>query len=1102
MSRRRMKLTPVMRALYVTGALSAAHVAAAQTLPESRPQAIAQALYAANADVAQIELELAKDGLPADGQTPARLTLRLRGADGQPLPGRHRVTIETTGGRLLLPGAATDEAGPGALDADGRTPAVQIDVEGGEAHFALLAPMTPQTVRVRVGAGRAQTEGEVRFAPVLRPMLAVGLVEGVIRLSPAQSAAVQSVGLDDGFEQAMRHFQRASSDGSKFAAARAAFYLKGAISGETLLTAAYDSDKDTRARLLRDIQPEAFYPVYGDSALKTFDARSAGRLYVRLDNGSNYALLGDFTTGDGFVQQTGSGRVAPQALRSLGAYSRTLTGLSGQWDVDGLRVGGFAAHDSLKQVTEELRGFGLSGPFALANNSALENSEKVEILVRSQSNPGVILSVTPLRRFEDYDFEPFSGRIMLARPLASVDPYGNPQSLRITYEVDQGGPAFWVAGASADWRGEAVRLGANAVTDRNPLAPYTLASAYANWAPSERSQLTAEVAASRSRLYTQGGSIYTVPQYGGSEQVLERSALAARVAASRHGEDWNADFYAVQTGVGFYNPNAPMQLGRREASAKGDLRLAPEWKLFAEALHSEDAATGGARSGGALGAAWQPDARWTISGGLRRVQENAQWQGAANLIAPTVTPGSLGRPTGGFFGGIDPLVIDPATGQSSSSYAGLTPTAPGQGIALNTTTAFAAAQYQVAKDWQLEGLAETSVAGERAWRGAAGVRWQWAERSSLYARVESQQGLDASTGAMRSQQLAIGADTGYMPGGQWVSEYRLRDATGRESQWANGLRNTWQLDEGFYATTSAEYLRVIGSLGGSAAALAGGLDYTASPVWKAGGKLEVRRQFDNPATPGSERVDSLLSSLTVARKLSRDWTFLGRNYLLTQRWAAGSVMNPLDPTQTQTAAYTALQDRVQLGVAYRPVDSTRLDMLSRYEFMTSRNADGQYGLKEQAHIVSLHTVYHPSRPWWISGRVAAKARSEEGLSADGPTHYHAALLAGRLIWDVSERWDVGLLASVLQGQTGTGGTVATGTGRSRQSALGIETGYLVQENLWLSVGYNHRGFFDPDLTGSDYTQRGVFLRLRFKFDEDLLRGNQPAVNPALPRTTS
>ena len=60
--------------------------------------------------------------------------------------------------------------------------------------------------------------------------------------------------------------------------------------------------------------------------------------------------------------------------------------------------------------------------------------------------------------------------------------------------------------------------------------------------------------------------------------------------------------------------------------------------------------------------------------------------------------------------------------------------------------------------------------------------------------------------------------------------------------------------------------------------------------------------------------------------------------------------------------------------------------------------------------------------------------------------------------------------------------------RRRQGAeygLGIEAGYLVTSNLWLSAGYNFFGFKDDDLAGADYTNRGAYVRLRYKFDEEL-----------------
>jgi hypothetical protein len=68
------------------------------------------------------------------------------------------------------------------------------------------------------------------------------------------------------------------------------------VKGDYLLTAAYDSEREVRERLFRDIQPDEFYPVYGDSSVRGFEAQSTGPLYVRIDKKRSYLLYGDFVT--------------------------------------------------------------------------------------------------------------------------------------------------------------------------------------------------------------------------------------------------------------------------------------------------------------------------------------------------------------------------------------------------------------------------------------------------------------------------------------------------------------------------------------------------------------------------------------------------------------------------------------------------------------------------------------------------------------------------------------------------------------------------------------------------------------------------------------
>jgi hypothetical protein len=110
---------------------------------------------------------------------------------------------------------------------------------------------------------------------------------------------------------------------------RAALFLKGKVLGNSLLTMSFDSDKETRARLLRDIKPEQMYPVYGDASVKGFEARSSERLYVRLDKNRNFVMYGDYNTADGFSQSAGTGVVAGNTVRQLATYNRSLTGVKG-----------------------------------------------------------------------------------------------------------------------------------------------------------------------------------------------------------------------------------------------------------------------------------------------------------------------------------------------------------------------------------------------------------------------------------------------------------------------------------------------------------------------------------------------------------------------------------------------------------------------------------------------------------------------------------------------------------------------------------------------------------------------------------------------------
>src|SRR4030095_1457640 len=148
--------------------------------------------------------------------------------------------------------------------------------------------LDPGDAKITVNSGSLGAETTLAFMPELRPFMGVGIVQGTISLRSLKSGSITPTRSRDGFDEELQKWLVTGDDGQVTASARAAFYLKGKIKGDYLLTAAYDSDKGTRERLFRDIQPDEFYPIYGDSAVKGFDAQSTSRFYIRIDTRKCY----------------------------------------------------------------------------------------------------------------------------------------------------------------------------------------------------------------------------------------------------------------------------------------------------------------------------------------------------------------------------------------------------------------------------------------------------------------------------------------------------------------------------------------------------------------------------------------------------------------------------------------------------------------------------------------------------------------------------------------------------------------------------------------------------------------------------------------------
>ncbi len=987
----------------------AAYEEAAPEVPEVVPEVFVPRLTAAH----RLVVEFDRTDAPADGQSTIRAIVRVLDAEGQQTDLPTYVSVETSGGRLQLPGAPTDETRVGRGDLDRLMPGIQVPLAGGLGRFTVLAPYEPEDVEVRVTLGEHEQRALLHFVPERRPMLVTGFIEGNATLSSMSA----SDGRSNEFERELGRASGTFSGDKGSYGASSQVFAKGEVGKGYLLTFSYDSERAAESRFFRDIRPEEFYPIRGDASIQGFDARSSESVYLRVDRNRSYLLYGDFVTGSS---------LAPQAL---GQYARTVTGLRHHLEGERGKLGTFLSESSARQIVEEQPARGVSGPYYVSRGDGLRNSEKVEILTRSRNQPAVILAVRPMRRFIDYTFEPFSGQIIFMAPVPSVDVDFNPLTIRVSYEADEGGEQFWMGGADGQLRlTDSVSVGGSFVEDRDPLQPFRLYSTNTTLRFGAATTLLAESAI--------------------SESGVDQRGTASRVEFRHAGEKLNMQALWGLSDTDFQNPSSSLQQGRAETAVNARYALRPGTSLRGELLRSEDRALGARREGMFAGVEQQLSERFTVDAGVRQSRDEG---GPVNAGAAGITNIAQGQ-------GFTPYIVNAPGVLPATEYADFTAWHVGLKAQVNDKS-------------RLFAEVEQDIDDASKSRYALGADYRIADRARIYARHEdlsSTSGPYGLTSDDRStSSTLIGFDTSYLDTGQLFSELRLRDSiAGSEAHAAFGLRQMWMPRDGLRLSGGFERQQAMGERNETATALSGGAEFSHNPLWRATTRLELRRDAE---------YDAVLSTIGYAHKINRDWSLIVRNYL---NWAE----------KREGSSDRFLQDRLQVGFAFRQTDTNVWSALGRYERLWERDNTGITNSSRTVDILSAHASMHPSRTLWLSGRLAAKWVSEEVDSA--ADSFNAQLAGFRVVHDLSKRWDIGFASQVL----------FEPRRNAMQYSLGPEVGFLMAENLWISLGYNFGGFQDRDLAAMEYTSGGVYLRFRFKFDEDLFgrgrEGIDPSVTPA------
>tara|TARA_R110002124_G_scaffold274866_2_gene444929 strand:+ start:16400 stop:23569 length:7170 start_codon:yes stop_codon:yes gene_type:complete len=915
------------------------------------------AIYAPG-KASKLKVTVPRNNVSADGVSTALIRVEVLDKNGIRVGDRAPIMLDTEFGTWKV------------KDNNESEPGTQTFIVGGVAEFELISTAQPTSTKVRANLGVISAEVKVEFLPDLRPLIAAGILEGTLRFK--EEVNISSAKEDDGFE---RELKQLSYDFNRFTGdARLAFFIKGKVSGKTLLTAGFDSEKDKEERLFRDIRPDEFYPVYGESSIKGYDAQSSSRLYVRVDRGKTYALYGDFITQD-----------RDQDIQ-LGVYSRAQTGVKANFEEGKVKAQAFGINAFSSRKVREFQGQGISR-YDLPDNDIVDNSEIIEIITYDREQRDVILSVETLTRFRDYVIDPFSGVITFKNPVSSIDIDFNPVFIRATYEVTNNQDRYLIGGVKAETElKDGITVGASAVQDNNPEDQLTL--------------LSANVVADLSK------NTKLVGEFANTETDSRGNGSAVRMQVNHKGSKLDVFAQVGKSDKDFSNEGSSLGQGRTEARARTRYKLNGSTSIKNELLFTRNDTTSDRTFGGLLSA--EKTFGNNISAELGfRYSENYR----ATLDTTSYNTNIRGKVKADL-----PFLVG------------------------------ASAFGEIEQD--------LNEADKRLI--AIGADYRLRKIAKVYARhelISSANGVNTLSSNQQKNNTIVGIDANYMKNGQVYSEYRLNDAfDGRSGQAAIGLRNQFRLSEGLGLNFGFERVFTVeGAAINDGTALTSAIDYTGSTNWKATARAEARF---------TETSNTYLNSLGYGLKLNNDWTLLTKNIVSVNTIEGSSGLNKV-------------QERLQVGAAYRSTATNRFDALLRYEFKheIDKNIDSEFF--RTAHIVSSHGNYHPYSDLTFSGRVAAKYSLESDSQLRTSTFLE--LVSGRALYDINEKWDTGINASILANSDFT----------TKDYGLGVEVGFLVATNLRLATGFNFFGYDDEDLVANNYTQRGVYLGFSYKFDERL-----------------
>ncbi len=854
---------------------------------------------------------------------------------------------------------------------------------------------------------------------------------------------------------------------------RVAFFVNGKWGDHWKLTASADTregpvdelfsnfmDKSPDA-LFRRIDPDYYYPTFGDDATVQEMAPSMGKFFVRLGRDDDYAQWGNFNIG--YMNNE-----LAQVDRGLyGANLHYQSGGTTEFGERRLTVDAFAAEPGTVASREEFRGTGGSLYF-LQRQDILAGSERVRIELRDKAS-GVVTGVINLMPAMDYDIDYLQGRILLTEALPSTvndqllvrsdSVSGDEAYLVVRYEYTPGFDdvdALATGGQAHVWIGDHVKVGVT--TNLNEQdgaesslngADVTLRWAANSWLKVQRA--SSEGLVSLPQVSSDGGfgfSAFDPGSFVNADADADRVDISIGFGDFVGFTDGNLTAYVQELEAGFSGPGLTVLTDTRNYGGTFTLPIAERFSVAAK-VDNRIQDQGIETRAREFNIGYQITENWDVRAGYRQDER------------------------------VDGSIIVPLTQEEGERADAVLQ------IGYNSRATWSA--YMFTQD-------TLSVSGNRRENARTGLGGSYRISEKLRVDAEVSDGDLGAGGRLGTNYVHSEHTSTYLNYAleNERTDYGLAGGRGREGNLVAGIKSRIADSTSVFLEERYQHSRTMTGLTHGT-----GISFAPNQKWNFGitsdiGTLQdVQTGAETERLAGGLQIGFALQNLQISSGIeyrsddteqldfgrTERETWLYRNSFKYQITPAARFLGKFNHSESESSLGTFYDGgftEAVVGYAYRPVLHDRLNALVKYTYFHNVPTSDQITLQnvaaefiQKSHIAAVDVTYDITPRFTLGGKYAYRL-GQVSLDRESPEFFdnNASLYVIRGDLRFRKNWELLVEGRLLD---------MADLSERRSGALAAISRY-VGDHLKVGLGYNFTDFSD-DLTDLSFDHSGIFLNL-------------------------